>query len=308
MTHFNASDQDVSRVIRSWLHEDRHEDVSRIAGAVLDRVDTIPQRRVPWWPARRTPVMNKFATIGLGAAAVVVALVVGTQLLNTPDTGPNVGSEPSTPIATDPTPDSTPSATAVAGLPAGPFSLVDWEAGDPVDLPPLTVTIPGPGWDGDENGGILFWHGGGPDEAGMIIFARNEYTVFRDPCRWSTTPETPVTTVDEFVAALAAQEGRDASAPVDITIGGYTGKAITLHVPEDINFINCDQRAYGTWDCGDPGVPDPCGFNEPGETSITYILDVDGTLVAWHTDYRSATPAESVADMEELVLSARWGE
>ena len=37
MTDFNASDRDVTRAIRSWLHEDRHEDVSRIAAAVLDR-------------------------------------------------------------------------------------------------------------------------------------------------------------------------------------------------------------------------------------------------------------------------------
>jgi len=75
MNDFNASDRDVTRAIRSWLHEDRHEDVSRIAGAVLDQVGTTRQRRATWWPARRTPTMNKFLAIGLGAAAVVVAIV-----------------------------------------------------------------------------------------------------------------------------------------------------------------------------------------------------------------------------------------
>ena len=40
MTDFNSSDRDVSRAIRSWLHEDRHEDASRLAGAVLDEVDS----------------------------------------------------------------------------------------------------------------------------------------------------------------------------------------------------------------------------------------------------------------------------
>ena len=53
MTDFNASDRDVTRAIRSWLHEDRHEDVSRVAGAVLDQVETTRQRRATWWPARR---------------------------------------------------------------------------------------------------------------------------------------------------------------------------------------------------------------------------------------------------------------
>jgi hypothetical protein len=52
MTDFNASDRDVTRAIRSWLREDRHEDASRIAGAVLDQVATTRQRRARWWPAR----------------------------------------------------------------------------------------------------------------------------------------------------------------------------------------------------------------------------------------------------------------
>ena len=45
MTDIRPSDPDVNRVIRSWLHEDRHEDVSRVAGAVLDQVEATPQRR-----------------------------------------------------------------------------------------------------------------------------------------------------------------------------------------------------------------------------------------------------------------------
>ena len=87
MTDFKTSDRDVNRAIRSWLHEDRHEDVSRVAGAVLDQVDTIPQRRATWWPARRTPTMNKIVAIGLGAAAVVVVALIGAQLLGPPGTG-----------------------------------------------------------------------------------------------------------------------------------------------------------------------------------------------------------------------------
>ena len=85
MSNQKASDRDVSRAIRSWLHEDRHEDVSRIAGAVLDQVDAVPQRRAMWWPAWRTPIMNKVLTYGLGAAAVVViGIFLGAQLLGRP--------------------------------------------------------------------------------------------------------------------------------------------------------------------------------------------------------------------------------
>jgi len=80
MTDFNASDRDVNRAIRSWLHEDRHEDVSRIAGAVLDQVQTTRQRR-SWWPARRFEFMNTYAKFALAAAAVLVVAVVGYNFL-----------------------------------------------------------------------------------------------------------------------------------------------------------------------------------------------------------------------------------
>ena len=57
-------------------------------------------------------------------------------------------------------------------------------------------------------------------------------------------PDDPATTVDELVAALSAQASRDASEPVDITLGGYAGKSITLEVPEGPDFTDCD-RGYG---------------------------------------------------------------
>ena len=51
----------------------------------------------------------------------------------------------------------------------------------------------------------------------------------------------PATTVDEIVTGLAAQASRDAAAPVDVTVGGYTGTQITLHVPNDAEAIaDCD--------------------------------------------------------------------
>jgi hypothetical protein len=309
MSDFKTSDRDVNRVIRSWLHEDRHEDVSRIAGAVLDQVDTIPQRRATWWPARRTLVMNKIVTIGLGAAAVVVlAIFIGAQLLGSPSGGTGSGATPTPTPTIEPTTNPTSSPGAEGGLPEGPFLILSGQDDNGETLhPPLTVTIPAPGWDGDEGGGILLkdWVGGEGAE-GMIIFAGQEYLVFDDPCNWASTPGTTVTTVDEFVAALAAQPSRDASEPVDITVGGYPGKSITLHLPDDPS--QCDERTFGSWNCGDPVEPIACGFNAPGETSTEYIFDVDGVLFAWHTDYEDGAPADAAAENEAIVQSASFGE
>ena len=66
-------DRNATRVVRSWLREDRHEDANRVLGAALDEVATTPQRRPPW-SARRAPTMNKFLAIGLCAAAAVAIL------------------------------------------------------------------------------------------------------------------------------------------------------------------------------------------------------------------------------------------
>ena len=313
MTDFKTSDRDVNRAIRSWLHEDRHEDVSRVAGAVLDQVDTIPQRRATWWPARRTPTMNKFLAIGLGAAAVVVALFVGVQMLSSPGTNVGGPGEEPTPTATDePTAEPTPSPAADAGLPEGPFLILDGQADDPTtDGPPLTVTIPAPGWYGEVGDGILLKNDkhGPPDMAGMIIFAIREYVVYGDACHWETTvPETPAATVDELVAALSAQASRDASEPVDIVLGGYAGKSITLEVPDDVDFTECDPGYGGSWSCGGDGMA-PCGWHSgPGEIDTVYILDIDGVTMAWVTNYYAGTPAEDLAELEAIVQSASFGE
>ena len=112
MTDFNASDRDVTRAIRSWLHEDRHEDVSRVAGAVLDRLDTTPQRR-SWWPARRSNSMSTYAKLIAAAAAVLVVAVVGYQFL--PGSG-GVGGQPT--VAPSPSP---------ALLASGTFKLLGAE-------------------------------------------------------------------------------------------------------------------------------------------------------------------------------------
>ena len=313
MTDFKASDQDVTRAIRSWLREDRHEDVSRVAGAVLDQAETIQQRRVTWWPARRASVMNRIVGLGVAAAAVVVALLVGTQLLSSPGPstgGPGAEATPTQTPTVEPTPEPTPSSPAQGGLPEGPFLMASGQGDEGENIhPPITVTIPAPGWNGDEGGGILFKDWEGTAGGGMIVFGQQEYLVFGDPCNWASTPSTPVTTVDEFVAALMAQPSRSASEPVDVTVGGYPGKSITLHIPDDADLSQCDEGIFGSWSCGDPAEPVACGFHGgPGETSTEYIFDVDGVLIAWHTGYEAAAPAEAAAELEAIVQSATFGE
>ena len=71
--------RDPDRLIHAFLLEGATELADQVYDAVRDRIEQKRQRVVigPW----RMPDMNKLVPIGLGAAAVVVVLVVGTQLL-----------------------------------------------------------------------------------------------------------------------------------------------------------------------------------------------------------------------------------
>ena len=79
---------DLDRQLDDFLRDGPDELPYQSFDAVRDRTEQTSQRVVigPW----RLPEMNKILTIGLGAAAVVVVLLIGAQLLGSP-TGTNGG-------------------------------------------------------------------------------------------------------------------------------------------------------------------------------------------------------------------------
>jgi hypothetical protein len=241
--------------------------------------------------------MNTYAKLGVAAAVVVVAALLGFNYLIAPNVGgPGLGSDPT------PTPTPTPTATPDGLLPEGSHVLWDASAGGLG----MTVTIPTHDWYGDPGGGILVKNDNAdaPDGAGMIVFFGDLY-VYGDPCQWSTTrPDTPATTVDELVAALGAQASRDASEPVDITVDGFAGKAVTLHVPDDAVFSECDEGFFGSW-----GVPgdDPARFHQdPGQIDEVWIVDVNGELAIIDWSYYEGTPQSVVDELEAIVESTNF--
>ena len=307
MTDSKTSDQDVSRAIRSWLHEDRHEDASRVAGAVLDRVEATPRRRATWWPARRTPVMNKFLAIGLGAAAMVVLLFVGVQLLASPGGGTGGQAIPS--ATAEPTPTAKPSPSIDAGLPVGSSVTLTTEG------LPITATIPAPGWsqEQDEFGSVTKNAGSAPDGAYVMAeWVTTEPFIPSDPCQWeSTMPDTPATTLDEIVAALGGQATRNASAAEDVTVDGYAGKVITIEMPEGPytagNNPDCDENKLCTLGWGDP--PEcQMWFQEAGQIDELWIVDVDGEFFFVPGSYFSETPASVVDELGAFLGSMTFGE
>ncbi len=312
-----TASRDPDRLIHHFILEGEEQLQDQVYDAVRAEIEQTRQRAMfgPW----RMPNMNKLVPIGLGAAAVVVALVIGAQLLGSPEPG-GFGAPPSTepsatlePSASAEPSVAEPSSPADGSLPEGPFRIVD-----SATEVPITVTIPAPGWISlPEFGGLSKGEDADPPEAALLAWswpAGTPFYVYGDPCQWaSTKPDTPATTVDEIVAALAAQASRAASTPVDVTVGGYPGKMLTLHVPNDAPtrdeaFAGCDQNEFGSYEAGDSGRGGPSRTHQgPGQVDEFWILDVDGAIVIIDAMYRPSTPAELVEELRAIAESATFG-
>jgi hypothetical protein len=172
----------------------------------------------------------------------------------------------------------------------------------------ITVTIPD-GWSGEPGGWAMETGPSGfdpPDGAGIIAFTVDkEFYVYGDPCEWkSTRPKKPATTVDDLAAALANQPSRNASAPEDITVDRYAGKKVTLHVPDDAVFSDCDEGNFATF--GVAGEDPALYVQGPGEIDEIWIVDVNGRLVVLDGGYYAGTPQDSVDELHAIVSSATF--
>jgi hypothetical protein len=247
--------------------------------------------------------MNKFVAIGLGAAAVVVALLVGAQLLGSPS-APSAGAEPT--ATAQVTPDQSSPFLSEGELAEGSSHVIwDGAAGGAK----TTVTIPAAGWWGQPGGGLVTKNNSGadpPDGAGIIFFMDvASWSVPADPCAWeSSLPDEPATSADELVAALETQADRDATAPVDVTVDGRAGTSITLHVPEGIDLHDCDRGTFCTLALTADGLIHCWRFNQgAGQIDVLSIVDVDGIPVVIDAAHYEATPPEWVTEMEAIVDS-----
>src|SRR5688572_21459079 len=80
-----TASRDPDRLIHGFLLEGEEELQDQVYDAVRAEIEDKRQRAVSGlW---RTPTMNKFVTIGLGAAAVVVLLFLGSRLIGSSNVG-----------------------------------------------------------------------------------------------------------------------------------------------------------------------------------------------------------------------------
>ena len=301
-----AKNELFSEAVSKWLEESAPTGIpERVLNATFERTRRSRQQ-VGWRALLGRLSMPRFVTaLGTAAVVVVAAALALTVYPNQPGVGGPAPLSPSLPVAASPTPTSAPTSTLDGSLPEGPFDLSRPRPGS--DVIPMTVTIPASGWVQLTDFNFL-----SKGEA-LVMFmphpAGTGFYVPGDPCQsTSTRPDTPVTTVDDLVSALAAQASRDASDPVDVMVGGYAGKSLTLNVPDDAPFdgamfTGCEDSLFISYDTEQSFT---LWHHEPGQIDDLWIVDVDGVIVVIDAEYGPETPAELVEEMRTLAQSVTF--
>jgi hypothetical protein len=316
-----TTSRDPDRLIRAFMAEGEETLQDRVYDVVRAEIEQKPQRAGigPW----RMPVMNKMLGFGLAAAAVVAAVLIGVQLLGSPGGGLGGPGEPTaTPEASAAQP--TPELTPWIGVPEGLYSVTGADGaafGGPVQI---TVDIVSPGWTGESELDFVYKDDDGldaPQTVGAALIgwswpAGTEFLVYGDPCRWATNlPESPATTPQQVAEAFQAQAQTDATAPVDVTIGGYAGKAVTVTVPmsyeepgatREEEFGDCDDDAFTFYGIVGEDSAVVRNAQGPGQVDELWILDVDGSIVILDASHSPATPADLVEELRTLAESATF--
>ena len=297
-----TTSRDPERLIHAFVREGAEQLDDQVYDAVRAEIEQKRQRVVigPW----RVPTMSKLVPIGLGAAALIAVLFVGSRFRRFAqlERGRTGRRGKPTPASAEPT-----SSAAYSSPRDRPPSLT---TGAMADTPRITVTIPSSGWVSLPGfGGIQKGEDEDPPQSAMLLWATpvgTAYDVYGDPCHWaSTKPDSPATTVEEIAAALAAQPSRDASEPVDVT--ALTGLREEGHPAraERRSVRGLRPRNYASY--GHSGANPSRTHQGPGQIDELWILNVNGAVTILDVMYRPDTPAALIDEMRAIAESADFG-
>jgi len=285
------ADPDTTRIVRSWLEEGVTALPDRVLDAVLDQLPTTPQRRITWWPARRFQNMNTSVKLGLAAAVVVVAALLGFNYF----AAPNVGSGGLDNSIPTPTPTPAPTATPIPNIPDGDTLEAGTYRANPFIPVEVLVNVPD-GWIGGGDW-LLFGPRGVEPPDGMNIRFGSVSRVFANPLNaqdgFLDPPVGP--TVDDLVDAMLSHPDWPTSPPTDVTIDGYAGKVVRMTLPPELEI---PENRFLLFQDGQSG--DRWAF-EQGQIIDFYIIDVDGQRLVLELFSYPDTPAEDLAARQAVV-------
>jgi len=280
------NDRNVDQLLQAWL--DLGPDVApdRVHSAVALEVRSTRQAS-GWsrWASERFPTMSNPVRIAAALAVVAVIAIVGVRFLlppnNTGDTFPTA-----TPTAT-----ASPTATPVGVRPLPPEGSRLNPGQYAVEVPDSSVTATFTIADGWTSGG---WYIMNPPDLSRSVSFWTVANVHEDICDPTSLPDPAIgPSVDDLVAAFDAQENTDMSPAVDVEVGGFAGKRITMAVESP----PCPETEPWTYWVG----PSDAGRALEGSLIDTlWILDVDGqrvVIVTHQTDLADTDATTKIADV-----------
>jgi hypothetical protein len=258
--------------------------------------------------------MNNTVRLFAAAAAVVVAALIGYQLLLAPKVGgPGPAASPSPESSTTPSPAPSGgtgwSEVQPGALDPGTYRATEFPNGDS-DIT-IQFTVPS-GWTWNDwylSQGAGTGPPGGVGVGFMTGMEQEDFLVYTDPCSWSESEPDPPTgpTAEDFIRALATQPGRNATEPTERRgnqlegPGTWPGWTVTIEVPEDAVFSECDGRQYRSWG----PEPNERFHQGPGQRDTVWAIEQPAApirLVVFATSFPD-TSADALSEMEAIVDS-----
>jgi hypothetical protein len=178
------------------------------------------------------------------------------------------------------------------------------EAGAEDDSIRITLTVPD-GWAGFEYSIVPDVESYSPPGGGSLLFGRGGWLYPPPSCLGpGENTDGPTistgTTVDGFVTALVDHPDLDVTSPVDVTLGGYSGKYLELRAPANTTTAELGPDPsgcyYWVWE---PGIY----AQGPNALWRTWVLDVDGVRVVVRSDSFPGTSAQVQAQLSAIVDS-----
>ena len=274
--------RDLDRLLDAWFAQGPVQVADRVIDDTANRIAR--QRQTPAWRLRswRFPTMaTPIKLVAIGAALLAV-LVGGAVFMGG-------GAAPPAPT---PTPAPTPMALEAGPLEPGTYLI------RPLEDNPLTWTVTVPaGWSAYEDWAII-----GPDMPGNVgtaLTLADKVGVPVDSCRVEGTP--PAETVDDFIASVQARNDWIVSDPVEVAVGGYTGRRIDIELPADVATCGSNTDYWVTAEGGKGGY-----YAQAASNQFTFwVLDVAGTPKVLMRSTFAAVPAREISETDDIIESSR---
>lgn len=245
--------------------------------------------------------MSNALKLAIGATAVVVASLVGLNLLSN-GTTPGIGASPPS-SSPSPSPSPSPSATTPSLPLSGSVEPGTYRMYTPTgSTVAVDVTVPA-GWQAAYGGSNLHIRDDQPDS---MNWSRDPFVpfVYADACASEGTQAEVGPSVDDLVQALLDQENSEVTGPTDVTLGGYPAVRLDVVIPADLDMTTCRYGAEANliqiWTNSVENDYFALGEDRDG---IVYIADVEGERVVISADIGPEVTEADMAELDAMIQS-----